>query len=882
LTEPKTSLPETPAEALRIYVMPDTHAVDLTNCDREPIHIPGSIQERGCILACDPGGSIILHYSANLPEVLGVSGEINGQRLEDVVGGDAAHTLRNALATSDDPARPALRHALRMSSGKTFDVALHRYDSKVIIEFEPASSDGDQPLEVARMLISRVRNMTSIDKLVESAARLMFAMLGYDRVMVYCFERDGAGKVVSEYKRRDLESFRGQYFPASDIPKQARELYLRNTIRVISDASGNRIPIVPEFDTEGVPLDLSYAHLRSVSPIHCEYLRNMGVAASMSVSIVVEGELWGLIACHHYSPKILSMPQRVAAETFGEFFSLHLSTLKQKQLLEAATQARRSLDRFLQAASMHANIPDLLRQSLGDFGQMLPCDGVGLWLDGRWSGNGSAPAEPLMRDLADAVSAVAGGRTWSTNEISRSFPNLPISPDDVCGLLAIPLSQRPRDYLFFFRKEVVQTLDWAGNPDKSYDTGPLGDRLTPRKSFAIWKEMVRLKAQPWSDSDREVADAIRAVLVEIVLHHNELLADERGKADVRQRMLNEELNHRVKNILSVIKALIGHPVDAARSLPDYVSSLKGRVQALAFAHDQVVRGGEGGGLKDLLDAELQPYREGERKVSLQGPKVWLDSRAFSVMALVLHEMSTNAAKYGSLSAPNGRLDITWRLLPDGDCEIIWHESGGPVIQPPTRSGFGTVLISRSVPFELEGQAVIGYPPEGVQARFVVPGKHLHAEADAIASEPAPDAADQARGNETPVLADLEFLLVEDQMLIAADVEAMLADHGVYRVTTTPSVADALRRLKDFTPDVAILDVNLGSATSLPIAEELLRRQVPFVFATGYSDRSIIPASFSAPVVRKPYEAGALIAAVRKVLGAPSPEPAEALKEESGG
>jgi light-regulated signal transduction histidine kinase (bacteriophytochrome)/CheY-like chemotaxis protein len=861
-------------------MMPDTQAVDLTNCDREPIHIPGSIQGHGCILACDPGGSTILHYSANVPEMLDVSGEINGKRLEDIVGGEAAHTLRNALATSDDPARPALRHGLRILSGKAFDVALHRYDSKVVIEFEPASSDGDQPLEVARMLISRVRNMTGIDKLVESAARLMFAMLGYDRVMVYRFEQDGAGKVVSEYKRRDLESFRGQYFPATDIPKQARELYLRNTIRVISDACDNRVAIVPELDAEGLPLDLSYAHLRSVSPIHCEYLRNMGVAASMSVSIMVEGDLWGLIACHHYSPKVLSMPQRVAAETFGEFFSLHLSALKQKQLLEAATQARRSLDRFLQAASVHANITDLLRQSLGDFGEMMPCDGVGLWLDGKWSGSGSAPPELLMRDLAETVSGVAAGRVWSTNEISRSFPQLPISSGDVCGLLAIPLSQRPRDYLFFFRKEVVQTLDWAGNPDKSYETGPLGDRLTPRKSFAIWKEMVRLKAQPWSDSDREVADAIRAVLVEIVLHHNELLADERGKADVRQRMLNEELNHRVKNILSVIKALIGHPVDEARSLPDYVSSLKGRVQALAFAHDQVVRGGEGGGLKDLLDAELQPYREGEREVSLSGPKVWLDSRAFSVMALVLHEMSTNAAKYGSLSVPDGRLDITWGLLPNGDCEMNWIESGGPAIKPPSRSGFGSVLISRSVPFELEGQAVIGYPSEGVQARFVVPAKHLHAEGDTDAAASMADVVEQARNHEARSLGDLEFLLVEDQMLIAADVESMLADYGVSRVTTTPSVDDALKRLKEFTPDVAILDVNLGSTTSLPIAEELLRRQVPFVFATGYSDRSIIPASFSAPVVRKPYEAGALIGAVRKVLGVPSSDAAEALTGKS--
>src|SRR5262249_3692224 len=146
-------------------------------------------------------------------------------------------------------------------------------------------------------------------------------------------------------KRSDLESFLGQYFPASDIPQQARALYLRNTIRTIFDADFTPVPLVPQLDFQGEPLDLSFAHLRSVSPIHCEYLRNMGVAASMSISIIVDGALWGLIACHHYSPRALPMAERVAAEMFGEFFSLHLHALNQKRKLDTATEARAALDR---------------------------------------------------------------------------------------------------------------------------------------------------------------------------------------------------------------------------------------------------------------------------------------------------------------------------------------------------------------------------------------------------------------------------------------------------------------------------------------------------------------------------------------------------------
>ncbi|KQZ55043.1 signal transduction histidine kinase [Rhizobium sp. Root149] len=845
--------------------MNEAPKVDLTNCDREPIHIPGSIQAHGALIVCDGTGGDVLAYSANTADMLGILAPVEGSRLEDAVGPDVAHTLRNALATSDDPSRPALRMGLELPGG-LFDAAVHRTPQGAFMEFEPHAKHSDQPLETARMLISRVRSIGGIDELVDKSVRLIFAMLAYDRVMIYRFEHDGSGKVVSEHKRRDLESFKGQYFPASDIPKQARILYLKNTIRIISDAQDERIPIVSNGRASDEPLDLSFAHLRSVSPIHCEYLRNMGVAASMSISIVVDGELWGLVACHHYSPKSLAMQQRVAAEMFGEFLSLHLSALKQKQILDTANRARRSLDRFLQAASQSADITQLLRDSLPEFAHIMPSDGVGLWLEGGWTSMGSVPPLPDIAKIAELVGTASGGRIWGTDQLALHLPEAASYASAACGVLAIPLSQRPKDYLFFFRKELVQTLNWAGNPEKSYEIGPLGDRLTPRKSFAIWKETVHLKAQRWTEEEWEIAEAIRAVLVEVVLHHNELLADERGKADVRQRMLNEELNHRVKNILAVIKALVGHPVREGRDIGEYVSTLKGRIQALSFAHDQVVRGADGGSLKELLEAELKPYSGEHRTILMKGGEFWLDSRAFSVMALVLHEMSTNAAKYGSLSEVGGRLDVNWKRTEAGDLEISWRESGGPLVRKPSRAGFGTVLIERSIPYELSGDSSVEYLEGGLNARFLVPAKHVQGgEGAETVSDADLNSASTREISDT--LQEIEVLLVEDQMLVAADVEIMLAENGVHNVTTAPSVDEAMKRLKNFTPDVAILDVNLGTGTSLPIAEELERRGVPFIFATGYSDRSVVPASFSAPVVRKPYEATALVGAVLRVLAA---------------
>jgi light-regulated signal transduction histidine kinase (bacteriophytochrome)/CheY-like chemotaxis protein len=844
-----------------------THSqLDLTNCDREPIHIPGSIQSHGCLIATDINASIILRHSSNLPAAFGIDGEINGRPLESLLGPDATHSVRNALATSNDASRPALILGLGLASGRIFDIAVHCFKSTVIVEFEKASDIDEQPLALARTMLSRLRNIDDVDRLIRDSARLVQAVLGYDRVMIYRFTHDGAGQVVSEAKRGDLESFLGQFFPASDIPQQARALYLRNTVRTISDAGGERIPLVPVVDASGEPLDLSYAHLRSVSPIHCEYLRNMGVAASMSISVIVGGELWGLIACHHYSPRVLSTARRVAAELFGDFFSLHLDALKQKRKLDSAARARRSLDHVLQLASHQTDIADVLRDNLADFDEIMSSDGSGLWIDGNWHPRGVAPPASAIPALARFVGSVSEGRIWATHALSQRLAGAADYAADVSGLLAIPLSQRPRDYLFFFRREVIQTLNWAGNPEKSYETGPLGDRLTPRKSFAIWKEAVQKQAEPWSESDREIAEAARGALVEILLRHNEIVADERSRADVRQRMLNEELNHRVKNILAVIKSLVGHPVQEGRDLADYVASLKGRIQALALAHDQIARGGDGGSLRELLEAELTPYRDRASSIGFDGPELWLDGRAFSVMALVLHELSTNAAKYGALSSSAGRLDVTWQLTAEGDCELVWQESRGPKVSPPTREGFGTVLISRSVPYDLGGDSKVDYAAGGVRARFLLPAKHISS--IDIRTERRKETRRPGTPQEAPsdLLAGIKILLVEDQMLIAMDLEAMLANKGATHTVTTGSSADALKMLKGFTPDFAVLDINLGVGTSLPVAQELSKRNIPFIFATGYGDQSWIPPELmAAPMIRKPYDGDELIQAISRVL-----------------
>jgi light-regulated signal transduction histidine kinase (bacteriophytochrome)/CheY-like chemotaxis protein len=839
--------------------------VDLSNCDREPIHVPGSIQPHGCLLAADRQLRTILRQSQNAPDFFGLkSGSLIGMKVEELFSSRIVHDLRNALGKVTTPARPATLSAYPLAADLVCDITVHAFKGQSILEFEKLDLlDAQSPLETARELIARMREAKSSDDLFRLAPRLLRTVLEYDRVMLYRFSHDGSGQVVSEAKRGDLEAFLGQHFPAGDIPQQARELYLRNTVRIITDASAEQIPIEPAINASGEALDLSYSHLRSVSPIHCEYLRNMGVAASMSISVVIGGKLWGLLACHHYKPKALPMAHRIAAEFFGDFFSLHLQSILQEQRLDAARQARRTLDKLLSDISLNDDASSFLRDHLASFAKLIQCDGVGLWLGGAYSSFGNSPPASQIADLAAFLNEMTGNQTWATHELSHHLPVAESYRIAVSGVLAVPLSQIPGDYLLFYRKEVSQTIQWAGDPNKDYTVGRFGDRLTPRKSFAIWTEAVEFQSLPWSEADREIGEAVRSALLEVIMRQAELLSDERQKAAIRQKILNEELNHRVKNVLALIKSIVSQPINADQTISEYANSLKKRIVALALAHDQIIRHDGGGSIKQLLTAELSPYAQ-TADVELIGPSLEFDARAYSVLALIIHELATNAAKYGSLSTRGGSLKVEWSLNGDGSCKIGWRERGGPAVHTPRRRGFGSVLIDRSIPFDLGGKCEVQFTPAGLEALLVIPARFLR-----VSKENLPFAATRDSSPQ-PVhaLAGLNILLVEDQLLIALEAEDILLKHGAGAVAPVSSSAEALSFLGSSEVDCAVLDVNLGNGTSLPVAEALALRNIPFVFATGYGDAALISDRHAdLPIVRKPYEAAGLVGALTAILGA---------------
>jgi light-regulated signal transduction histidine kinase (bacteriophytochrome) len=838
--------------------------VDIANCDREPIHIPGATQSHGCLLACDATLETVRRHSGNAPAPLGLAESPNGLPFSDLVGGALAHDIRNALGRSRDPRRPALLFARRLASGaQGFDICAQIHEGVGIVEFEPEAETETGALDIARILISRALACETLPKLLGLTPRLMRAMLRYDRVTIYKFAEDGSGKVIAEDRRVDLESFSGQHFPASDIPAQARLLYLRNTIRVIDDVRDNGAALEPALDAQGLPpLDLSYAHLCRVSPIHLECLRNMGVAASMSASIVMNGALWGLIACHHYAPKALTLAQRTATEMFAEMFSLRVEAFERAEAVSMAQQAGAALERIAAGTSETTEIAWFLRERLPTLKALVPCDGAALVMEGAWTVLDSTPPASCLPALAEFIRARAPGRVYSTHRLSQELPEAAAYAAEAAGVLALPLSQMPRDYLVFFRREQVETVNRGGDPRKGSASCPNGDRLSPRQSFHIWKETVHLQSTPWTPNERQIAESARVQLLEIMMRHSEALGKERRVAEVRQKTLNEELNHRVKNILALVKSLVSQDIGGSREVAAFATALKGRIAALANAHDQVVRCDGGGRLSDLLRAELSPYAVAGREIEIVGPDLVLDARAYSVMALVLHELATNAAKYGPLSEPLSRLSARWVLTGAGDCELSWRETGGPPVATPSHTGFGTSLIRRSVPFDLGGESEIDYAADGLKTRLLIPARYFEDRSSQdrqAGAEPC-----LAASAATPV-AGLRVLLVEDQFVIALDAERLLKEAGAAEVEIAATPDEAERLLAAHRPDVAVLDGNLGRVTSIPVAQKLLDLGVPFILPTGYGDSQMIGEAFRRiPVVRKPYSGHSLVAAIEEV------------------
>lgn len=828
--------------------------VDLTTCDREPIHIIGHVQSFGCLIAVSADW-IIAHASANCAEVLELDEtELAGRPVTDILSPQALHDLRTRMQMlrMQQSSVRVFGYDLR-GDGQKFDVSIHQSGRLFVLEFERRGADAGDAHDpgMVQALIGRVQRHKALDAMAQEAARGLKALSGFGRVMVYKFEEDGSGTVIAEARDSGMEPFLGLRYPASDIPKQARALYVRNMLRIIPDVTAPVYPVQPETDPNGDPLDLSLSVTRAVSPIHMEYLKNMGVAASMSVSILRNGQLWGLFACHHPKPQYLSYEMRTSVELFAQLFNYELAQMEMADELGDIDRSRELHDNLMPQLSNGANLFAAFEDLCSGIGEVIPFDGAAIYSDGQYKAIGSAPVEEEFLGLVRFLNTTPPGQVYCNSNLINRYPATDGFADRVAGLLAIPVSRKPRDYFVLFRREVIKSVTWAGNPEKPVEPGPNGLRLTPRKSFEAWKEVARGHCHPWKLREQRTAEALRTTLIEVVLK----LADEnnaaRKRAQDQQELLIAELNHRVRNILNLIRGLVSQGKESVKSAEAFGEVLDARIHALARAHDQLT-GSEWNWspLSVLIGTETEAFLAGKAsRVVMGGDALELSPAAFTCMALVIHEMVTNSVKYGALSDSSGRVEIRTTLNGDGTAALSWREHDGPPVKAPTRRGFGTTLIEQSVPFELQGEADVRYRITGLEADFLLPARHVR-KAEKPAG-PVPKAgARQAAA--VPRLTG-GALVLEDNMIIAMDAADMLTQLGADKVETCSGVTTALNLLGQGGTQFVLADMNLGTETSLPVVEHCRETGIPVVLATGYGATDEVTERFPGlNILKKPY------------------------------
>jgi two-component system, chemotaxis family, sensor kinase Cph1 len=493
---------------------------DLTNCERELIHLAGSVMPHGALLVLDEPSLRVLQVSANTTELLDVAPEaLLGRTLADW-NPPLAATVRRLLEQDRLEVQVPL-HARVPPDGAGMEGLLHRTPTQgLILELEPPAPEpiaSSEPLPTrVRSVIAQITATTSISALCDTMARAMRELIGYDRVMVYRFDPDGHGEIAAEAREEALEPYLGLHYPASDIPQRARELYLRNRVRVLGDVGYTAVPILPRLSPlTGTELDMSLCSLRSMSPLHLQYLQNMGVTATLVTSLVKGGALWGLIACHHYSPRRLPYDLRTACELLSEVFSTRLAALDAEANAQSELLVRRLEQQLVDEVSTSGEWLDGLFAVLRALVGPLEATGAAVLYEGQTLTSGAVPSSDELSRLVGWIAEHGVGQLFETSAVARIDPAFARATGIASGVLAIRLTVTRLDYLVWFRKEQVQTVRWAGDPRKAY----LGDdpnHLSPRRSFAEWIEQVRGTAKAWGAREVAIARMLQSSLSDII------------------------------------------------------------------------------------------------------------------------------------------------------------------------------------------------------------------------------------------------------------------------------------------------------------------------------------------------------------------------------
>ncbi len=483
-----------------------------STCEVEPIHIPGSIQPHGLLMLFEAGTERLAHWAGDVEQLLGVALHV-GLTAADLLGVMLSQLVGTRLLNVGEEAkhigytRPNGRPALGLMA--------HRTGRFIAVELqEVAVENGDAAaLDKVRTITHRIGSCRTLSAAGDAAADLVRSITGFERVMVYQFLDDASGCVIAESRAAHATSYLNHRFPASDIPQQARDLYRRNLLRAIPDVDYQPAVILPA--RSGPPVDLSHSVLRSVSPVHIQYLKNMGVGASMSVSLIVEGVLWGLIACHHHSSKPIAFETQLLCRHIGTSLSAFILSFRQAESARLLALQTAALELVLHGIRSSNDPERRLRTSSEDLKRMISCGSFVLLDDGELiAGAGQLPGATALRDLSTFVQAeLQGGRSYSTDSLGEALDGASVIAAVASGVLAVRLKAWRPLLALWLRPEQIEEVAWAGDPRAAADSPGRLKSLTPRRSFATWRQLVRGRSRGWLQHEIDAVELFQTRMV---------------------------------------------------------------------------------------------------------------------------------------------------------------------------------------------------------------------------------------------------------------------------------------------------------------------------------------------------------------------------------
>lgn len=876
----------------------------LENCDQEPIHIPGSIQPHGVLFGLGEPALRIEVASENTSAVLGLEvHEVLGAEVSTVLDEVSVQRIRSALSLAD----PSSRSPLELCSQRhqVFDGVLHRSGGLALLELEPIAKVPRHVLALPQLLsraAAELRSAAGIEEIAQLTATRVRELTGYDRCMVYRFDAQGNGAVIGEAREPRLPAYLGLHYPAADIPPQARRLYRENTLRLIVDVDYAPSLLEPRHNPcTGAPLDLGRAVLRSVSPFHREYLRNMGVRATLAVSILVDGDLWGLLVCHHYEPRHIRHELRATCEVLGLFLAQRIAELG-RQEAAARIHAMRELTHELgsKGASLSSDDPRVVRV-LTDACEVLRCSALLVCLTSGVIAAGKAPSDGALASVLAHLETMDVGAHFATDRlVGLGAPAVELSRD-FAGMLAVRMTHEG-EWIVALRQELVKEVTWGSSKEKKVTIEHGFPRLSPEGSFGLWKEVVQGHSREWSTTDLRILDELQA---SARTHEASRLADLTARTRELQRVAEAK-----DEFLAQLSHELRNPLNAVMGWADLLLSDAGKLEGQSKRGLEVIQRNarvQARLIDDLLD--VSRIVRGSLRLELTPQivepilRAALESIESAASARSIHVQTTMDPATAPVNADPIRLQqVIWNLLsnavkfsPKGgkvsislkevdSSVVIEVENTGKGIEPEllphlfdrftqgraglkSKMGLGLGLaIARGI-VELHGGRIYAKNTlTGVRFTVQLPILAYH---DPPVAEPLCDEGSVPEAFEPSLLRGSRLAVVEDEPEALDVLAHMLTGVGA-TVEAFASAEEFLAR-PGLTFDLLVSDLGLPGLGGLDLIRVVRSRGFggPAIALTAYATRkhqtTSLKAGFSLHIA-KPVEREELVIAVASLLG----------------